>query len=209
MAESLSPAPTVTDLRRIGAEIHVLPRGARIWRVYFRGGLHPTAWNTFRDFGPTGSRFDHHDAPPGVHPVKAILYGADLGPTCLAEVFQDTRTIDLRRDDPAIAVFELTDDLSLLDVTGAWPIRAGGSMAIGTGDRRRARDWSRAIYDAYPHLVGIRYGSSMDANRPAFALYERASGAIPASPLLDLPLSAPGLARLISNAAARFGYGVV
>jgi hypothetical protein len=46
----------------------------------------------------------------------------------------------------------------------------------------------------------------MDANRPAFALYERAKPAIPTAPLLDEPLSAPGLAVLLSRAAARFGY---
>jgi hypothetical protein len=62
-------------------------------------------------------------------------------------------------------------------------------MAISTGKRERAREWSRAIYNAFPQLAGIRYGSSMDANRPAFALYERAKTAIPARPLFDERLS--------------------
>jgi len=208
MAESLPPPPSVGDLHKIGPEVHVLPRGAVVWRVYFRGGPHPTTWDAFRSYGPTGSRFDHHDPPAAVHPVKAILYGADLGTTCLAEVFQDPRVIDRRRHQPALAAFRLAQDLALLDVTGAWPTRAGASMAIGTGQPKRARDWSRAIYDAFPQLAGIRYGSSMDANRPAFALYERAKPAIPAHALLDEPLSAPGLAVLLSRAAARFGYRV-
>lgn len=67
----------------------------------------------------------------------------------------------------------------------------------------------RAIYDAYPQLAGIRYGSSMNANRPSLALYERASAALPGAPLLDLPLSHPGLAVLLARAARRFGYRVV
>lgn len=208
MAESLPPPPSIADLQKIGPEVHVLPRGAVVWSVYFRGGPHPTTWDGFRSYGPTGSRFDHHDPPPAVHAVKAILYGADLGTTCLAEVFQDPRVIDRRRHQPALAAFRLARDLSLLDVTGAWPTRAGASMAISTGQRKRARDWSRAIYDAFPQLAGIRYGSSMDANRPSFALYERAKPAIPARPLLDEPLSAPGLAVLLSRAAVRFGYRV-
>jgi hypothetical protein len=206
MAESLPPPPPVAELRKIGAEIHVLPRGATIWRSYFRDGSYPTTWDAFRAFGPTGSRFDHHDPPPAVHPVKAIMYGADQGPTCLAEVFQDTRVIDRHRDAPALAAFQIEKDLALLDVTGAWPTRAGASMAISSGKRKRAQEWSRAIYDAYPQLQGIRYGSSMNANQPAFALYERAKTAIPAKPLFDELLVLPGLVTLLARAAFRFGY---
>ena len=58
MAESLPPPPSVADLHKIGPEVHVLPRGAVVWRVYFRGGPHPTTWDGFRSYGPTGSRFD-------------------------------------------------------------------------------------------------------------------------------------------------------
>ena len=209
MAEALPFPPPAADLRKIGPEVHVLPRGAIVWRIYFQAGPRPTRWDAFRNFGPTGARFDHHDPPRAVQPAKAILYGADAGPTCLAEVFQDTRVVDRHRHQPWIVAFELSRDVSLLDVTGAWPTRAGASMAIATGKRSRAREWSRAIYDAFPQLVGIRYGSSMDANRPAFALYERAANALPAHSLMDVPLSAPGLAVLIARAASRFGYRVI
>jgi hypothetical protein len=82
-------------------------------------------------------------------------------------------------------------------------------MAISTGSRKRAREWSRAIYDAYPQLAGIRYGSSTNANRPAFAFNERASAAFSGAPLLDLALSHPGLAVLLARAARRFGYRLV
>jgi hypothetical protein len=206
MAESLPSPPSVSDLRKLGPERHVLPQGALVWRVYFLGGPYPTTWDSMRHFGPTGSRFDHHDPPPAIHPRKGILYGADAAPTCLAEVFQDSHVIDRGRHQPALAAFRLTQDVSLLDVTGAWPTRAGASMAINTGKRVRAREWSRAIYDAFPTLAGIRYCSSMDANRPALALYERAASAFPPHPLLDLPLSDPGLASILARAAHRFGY---
>jgi len=82
-------------------------------------------------------------------------------------------------------------------------------MAIHSGKRSRAREWSRAIHAAYPQVAGIRYASSMNANRPAFALYERARPAIPAHPRLDLPLTDHGLAILLARAALRFGYGLV
>ena len=209
MAQSLPHPPSIADLRKIGPEVHVLPRGAVVWRVYYRAGSHPSNWDTFRSYGPTGARFDHHNEPAAVHAGRAILYGADSGPTCLAEVYQDTRVIDRGRNQPALAAFQLVQDLSLLDVTGAWPTRAGASMAISTGSRKRARVWSRAIYGAFPQLAGIRYGSSMDANRPAFAFYERARGALPGTSLLDLSLSAPGLAVLVARSARRLGYRLV
>ena len=204
-----SDPPTLGELRKLGPEIHVLPSDTLLWRVYFRAGPYPSAWSTFRRFGPTDARFDHHGPPPAVHPTRAILYGADSGPTCLAEVFQTTRVIDRRYRVPHLAAFELGAPISLLDVTGAWVTRAGGNMAISSGSRVRSREWSRAIYGAYPKLQGIRYASSMNANQPAVALYERAQPALPVAPGLDLPLDHPGLAILISDAARRFGYRVV
>ena len=209
MAEELPPPPAIGELRKLGPEIHVLPRETLLWRVYFRAGPYPSMWNAFRHFGPTDARFDHHDPPAAVHADRAILHGADAGPTCLAEVFQTTRVIDRRHRVPHLAAFELAAPLSLLDVTGAWVTRAGGNMAISSGSRVRSREWSRAIYDGYPKLQGIRYASSMNANQPAVALYERAQPALPVAPGLDLPLDHPGLAMLISHAARRFVYRVI
>ena len=156
MAESLPPPPSVADLQRIGPEVHVLPRGAVVWRVYFRGGPHPNSWDGFRSYGPTGSRFDHHDPPAAAHPVKAILYGADLGTTCLAEVFQDPRVIDRRRHQPALAAFRLAQDLPLLDVTGAWdPSLAfvlGGAVITMFLGLRLIRFLPRPAFDTRFHL---------------------------------------------------------
>lgn len=82
-------------------------------------------------------------------------------------------------------------------------------MAINSGPRPRARRWARAIYDAYPALHGIHYPSSMDGNRPALALFERALRAMPKQPRLNRALAEPPLLIPIANAAARFGYRVV
>lgn len=200
--------PSVAELRKIGTTLTRLRAGHRLWRIYFAGGAHPTAWDEFRAFGPTDSRFDHHIPPPQVQGRK-ILYCATLGPTCVAEVFQATRTIDRNVRAPWLVGFELQRDASLLDLTGSWATRAGASMAIHSGSRARARRWSAAIYSAYPAIDGIAYCSSMDANRPSFAVYERASSAMPKSPFFNRALADPALTRIVNNAAKRFNFVVI
>jgi hypothetical protein len=180
-----------------------------LWRIYFRAGEHPGRWDRFRTFGPTGARFDHQPPPPRTHRKRSILYASDSGVTCVAEVFQEGRTIDRFRDAPALVAFRTHDPLELLDLTGAWPMRASASMTINSGSRRSARDWSRQIYAAYPEIHGLRYASSMHANQPAFALYERARPAVPASPELDHLLADSSLAALLADAALRLGYGML
>ena len=209
MADRLTPAPPVATLQRIAPAIHVLRSGTLLWRIHFRSGAHPSRWNGFRSFGPTNARFDHHPPPAKRHRTRAILYASESGPTSLAEVFQDARVIDRRANSPALAAFRLTRDVPLLDLTGTWPTRAGASMAIHSGSRAKARAWSRAIYSAYPRIEGLLYASSMNANQPAFALYERARSALPAAPALDLPLTAPGILAPLAAAAIEFGYALM
>jgi hypothetical protein len=209
VADRLTPPPPVATLRAITPEIHVVPAGAVLWRVYFRAGAHPLRWNGFRSFGPTGARFDHQPPPPKRHRTRAILYASDSGPTSLAEVFQQTRVIDRLAANPALAAFRLAREVQLLDLTGAWPTRAGASMAINSGSRATARAWSRAIYAAYAHVEGLRYASSMNANQPAFALYERARTSLPTDAALDIPLVTPALAAPLAATAIQLGYAVV
>jgi hypothetical protein len=180
----------------------------RLWRVYFAGGAHPTAWDGFRFFGPTPSRFDHHDPPPRAQP-RGVIYAAREPTTCIAEVFQATRVIDRASRSPWLVAFDLKKEVVLLDLTGPWPTAAGASMAINTGQRPRARRWSRAIYAAYAAVEGLLYASSMHANRPAVTLYERAQPALPAAPVFHRALSDPALLHRLSAAAARLGYRIV
>jgi hypothetical protein len=184
-----------------------LPAGTTLWRIYSTGGVHPAGWNHFRFFGPTHARFDHHDPPPRVQ-AKGILYAANAPTTCVAEVFQVTRIIDRISHGPWLAGFELQRDVALLDLTGLWPTQAGASMATSSGPRPRAQRWSRAIRAAYPHVEGVLYASSMHANRPASALYERAATALPAAPAFNRALADPALLPRLSAAAALLGYGI-
>jgi hypothetical protein len=200
--------PPPGQLATIPPVPRVVPAGTRCWRVYFQGGRHPGAWNAFRGYGPTSARFDHHLSPPRVQD-RQVLYAAERGTTCLAEVFQETRTIDRRRNDPWLAGFELIRPLTLLDLTGPWPTRAGASMAINSGPRPRARRWSQAIYDAYPTVEGLYYASSMNANEPALVLYERAASALPGRPLFHRALADAALTGAVVRAARRFTYAVV
>jgi hypothetical protein len=200
--------PPAAELAAVPPEVKVLPPGALLWRIYFRGGKHPTLWNVFRTFGPSRlGRFDHHAAPARMQ-ERAILYAAEQGATCLAEVFQDTRVIDRAARDPWLVAFALGAPVPLLDLTGAWPTRAGASMAIASGPRPRAQRWSRAVYDAYPAITGLLYPSSMHGNRPAVVLYERAAPALPAAPSFHRPLLDPGLLPILNQTARDLGYGL-
>jgi RES domain len=200
--------PQAEDLAKIAPEWKELPEGTILWRLYFRGGKHPTFWNLFRAFGPTSGRFDHQLPPPRAQ-ERAILYAAEHGATCLAEVFQETRLIDRSARDPWLAGFTLQSPLLLLDLMGVWPTRAGASMAINSGPRPRAQRWSRVIYEAYPDVQGLYYASSMFGNSPAVALYERALSSLYPVPIFHRPLSDPALLTVLRRVARDFGYGLV
>lgn len=70
----------------------------------------------------------------------------------------------------------------------------------------RARAWSACVYDAYPTAQGLWYASSMHANLPAVALYERAEDALPAHPVVHRPLADPALLVPLQRAAADLNY---
>ena len=204
------PAPPARGglAARASAEIHTLQGGTVLWRIYPRNGAHPAAWDRFRHFGPVATmRFDHH-LPPQREQARGILYGALRVYTCMAEVFQETRTIERSRGGPWLAGLELSRAVRLLDLTGTWPTRAGASMALSTGRRDRARAWSARIYEDYPGVQGLYYPSSMDGNQPAVALYERAGEALAARPVFHRALADPALNAAVVKAALLFNYGV-
>ena len=204
------PGPPVPGAlaARLPAEVKVMRRGTVLWRIYARGGAHPATWSGFRHFGPMpGMRFDHHLPPPRAQ-GRGILYAALRVYTCLAEVFQETRTIERSRSRPWLVGIALSRAVPLLDLTGAWPTRAGASMALGTGPRDRTRAWSTRIYEDYPAVEGLLYPSSMDGNQPAAALYERAQGAVAGRPVFHRALSDPALLSAVVKSALLFGYGV-
>lgn len=180
-----------------------------LWRIYFRGGRHPTVWNAFRHWGPANGRFDHHlpdEAGEGQTQERGVLYTAHHIGICLAEVFQDGRFIDRYESNPWLVGFTPTRPLKLLDLTGIWPTRAGASAAINSGRRDRARRWSKAFYEAYNNIDGLAYASSIYGNGLSMAIYERAADALPDRPALHMPLDHPGLTAALDCVASRIGY---
>jgi len=206
VAKFPDPPPRGRLAPSLPAEVKLLRRGTLLWRIYSRRGPHPLAWNGFRHWGPApNARFDHHTEPARQQGC-GILYAGWRVYTCLAEVFQDARTIERSRNQPWLVGFELARNVSLLDLTGTWPTRAGASMAMSTGRRDRARAWSRRIYEDYPAVEGLHYPSSMDGNQPAVALYERARDALPSRPVFHRALSDAALNAALAKAATLFGY---
>ena len=201
------------NLSRVPPEIIRLRAGTELWRLYKRGGRHPVMWNTFRTFGPLQSaRFDHHLPDERGEPQLqgcGIYYAAAEITTCLAELFQDTRTINRESEAVTLVGFELRQDMDLLNLTGTWPTQAGASMVLSSGPRSRSRLWSRAIYEAYPGVQGLYYPSSMHANRPAVAFYERAVSGFALEPFVHRPLSDPAFLADLDRAARRLGYRLV
>ena len=204
-----TPSPEL--LESLNPDVRMIPAGSPVWRIYLRGGLHPTGWKDFRYVGPIDARFDHHDESGPAGRVRAVMYAAEHPTTCLAEVFQKTRVVNRWHNDPWLVGFETGNRLGLLDLTGSFPTRAGASMGLMTGPRSVSRAWARAFHDAYPELGGLYYPSSMHANRPAMVFTERAAetGAVPEHPSLHRALGDPAILSVLRNAARELGYALL
>lgn len=202
--------PEIARLDALKPDLHTLPAGSLAWRIYFRGGRHPTRWDHFRHAGPTAARFDHHLGRQATYQDRAVLYAAGDPATCFAEVFQNTRVINRWHREPWLVGFDTAAPLRLLDLTGSFATRAGASMGLMTGPRSVSRNWARGFYDAYAATLGLRYPSSMHANRPAMVLTDRAeaAGVIPEHPGFHRALGDPALLSLLKNIARTLGYAV-
>lgn len=187
--------------------------GTPVHRIYRRGGEHPALWNAFRYFGPTAARFDHQQRDTkgrAFEQARGILYLAQDIPTALAEVFQEKRTVNRALDRPWLVSLRLACDLTLLNLTDTYCLRAGGSMKLVSGPTVYAQNWSRAFYACYQNIHGIYYPSSL-TNRPVIALYERALalGPFPPAPRFHRALSDPLLIEPLRNACKEIGYDFI
>lgn len=202
--------PSLEHLKTLDPEIKIVQAASLVWRIYFRGGHHPTTWGDFRYVGPTDARFDHHLGEEPIQQDRAILYAADDPVTCFAEVFQKARVINRWHKEPWLVGFEVSGPIQLLDLTGPFPTRAGASMGLMTGPRSVSRNWSQAFYETYREIGGLYYSSSMHANRPAMVLTDRAkvTGVIPEQPSFHRSLGDPAVLSFLKNAAHTLGYAL-
>jgi hypothetical protein len=157
------------------------------------------------------ARFDHHlpgqDGEP-VQQARGIVYAALHPYTALAEVFQKTRAIYRWSGEPWLVALDVAQAVPLLDLTGAFPTRAGASMALMTGARSVARRWAQGFYEAFPEVAGLYYPASMHANQPAVALTDRAEGlgVMPERPIFHRALGDAAMLTVLRNAARTLGY---
>jgi hypothetical protein len=203
--------PGVAALRDIAPQTIALAADASLARIYFAAGPHPSRWNQFRGFGPTAARWDHHlpdarNAP--IEQSRTVLYCAPDVDTCAAEVFQSTRRIDRTHNAPGLVVFALCEAVTLLDLRGVFATTIGASTAIHSGPRARARAWARELYEAYPDIQGLYYGSSMNGHAPAIVLNDRAQSAVPEQPQLHRSLNDDMLIEVLQRVALRLSYGL-
>jgi RES domain len=203
--------PGVAALRDIAPQTLVLAADTMLARIYFAAGPHPSRWNQFRSVGPTAARWDHHlpnARGVAVEQIRAIFYCAPDVDTCAAEVFQATRRIDRTRNSPGLVVLALRQPVTLLDLHGTFATTMGASTAIHSGPRSRARAWARELYEAYPDIQGLYYGSSMNGHAPAVALNERARQAMPEQPQFHRALNDDMLVETLQQIALRLSYGL-
>jgi hypothetical protein len=203
--------PRVAALRDIAPQTVILAADTNLARIYFAAGPHPSRWNQFRSFGPTAARWDHHLPNARGIPMeqkRAVFYCAPDVDTCAAEVFQATRRIDRTRNAPVLVVLALRAAVTLLDLRGTFATTVGASTAIHSGPRARARAWARELYEAYPHIQGLYYGSSMNGHAPAVALNDRASQAMPEHPQFHRALNDDMLVETLQHIALRLSYGL-
>jgi hypothetical protein len=195
----LPPARTVlvNELRRADDIVAVHP-GTRLVRIFSARGRHPQRWDSFRYTGPLPhGRFDPQVPQDGglvTDPTAGVLYFGLSVRTSVAEVFQETSTVDRKSRGPQLVVVRPSRTLRLLDLAGLWPTRLGASQEISSGPKKITQAWARAIRSAFGDLDGLWYRSSMDGGGPAVCLWDPPGGsALPREPDVLLPLDHPGL----------------
>jgi hypothetical protein len=205
------PAPE--QLAQIRPSYQKLLADTLLWRVYFTRAQHPGQWNSYRFVGPTTARFDHHLLNKARQPhaqSRGIHYAALDGIIALAEVFQTTRVINRSAKGPWMVAYRPQKSLQLLDLSGAFATHVGASMLISSGPRTRARRWSQAFYEAYPHIDGLYYESSMHGGHYCVALYERTQNdVLPPHPAFHRALNDPTIIGLLRQAADRLNYSLI
>lgn len=168
----------------------------RLWRVHYAKGNHPSEWNETRSYGPLPTaRWDPHIPAPGNtkqsdQPRRAVLYAANDPKTALAEVFQQQRSINCVTKAPILSSWKPTRPLTLLNLTGNWPLRNGAAASLQTAPRNVCRNWARSIYDRLPPGIdGIYAHSTMTGgNSRIITLWPYKDDPDPASIFPDHPL---------------------
>ena len=204
--------PDLERLRTTEPSLITLGSDQPLHRIYYRGGGHPTRWNTFRYYGPL-SRFDHHLVDDHGDPFlqeRGIFYAATDVPTAIAEFFQrNRRRVNRTRNQPWLVSFTLADEVRLLNLTDTFCLRVGASMKLVSGPWVHAQNWSRGFYEAYSEIHGLYYLSSL-TNRSTIALYDRTNTPLfPGNTRLHRALADPLMHKALIVIVDEIRYGLV
>ena len=184
-----------------------------LWRIHKTGGPHASRWNELRHFGPVpGMRFEPHPEPEQHHAATGVAYAAVAPASAFAEAFQVTRVIDRYAYSPALVSWIPSRPLSLLDLTGLWPIRNGAAAALSMQeDKDATSSWAREIYRQLGNDIdGLVHTSSL-THQPLVTLFSRVERdpAFPARPSFNAPLSSVTTDEIVDFVADQLNYGVI
>ena len=198
--------PRTPPAQLVRVEDDVVGCPETLWRVHRGEGPHVLPWNGFRTFGPLPTmRWDPHPGDEPAPSTVGVLYCAGDIATCLAEVFQLTRSVDSHSGAPVLSAWQPLRPLRLLDLTETWPVRNGASATLLTAPRSVCRRWARAIRCIWPDLDGLRVRSTL-TGRDAVVLWQPAVDSMPELPLFSRPLAAPLVWSMARISAREIGY---
>jgi hypothetical protein len=141
-------------------------------------GLEPLYFN--QDPQRSG-RFGAPEGEYGVLYVSEDEHGAfveTIGRDTGVRVIDETDLLER-----GLARIESSRLLRLVDLTGEGLARIGADARLFAADHAVARRWSAALREHHVKPDGLRYPCRHDPSRAAVALYDRAEGALSASPL--------------------------
>ena len=115
-------------------------------------------WDAHRFYGPLfDMRFDHHEPPCGVHPVRSVWYAASSLRGAVSEAFGRTGILD-RSSGVRIVKAEVVGQILVLDLLGVASRAVGLTQEIAaTTEYRACQTWARAFYEQYSDIQGIRW----------------------------------------------------
>ncbi|TFH55753.1 RES family NAD+ phosphorylase [Glutamicibacter arilaitensis] len=192
------------SLRDVAPSYRAIPKGTVLWRIHAAGGDYPMPWNGLRTFGPISSaRWDPHPEPAANYAPLGVAYlGIDVL-TCLAEVFQGGRFIDVHLGNPYITAFQLDQELKLLDLTDIWFLRIGGTAAEVLGPKAETRAWARALHREFPEASGLVSASAVVPGHEVIVLWE---DRFPQATSFASSLDNPAIALDVAALADSIGY---
>lgn len=182
-------------------------------RIFNPTSRYKTQASTYRYFGPL-LRFDHHQPLTKEEvgkltlkgkedPERGITYWGFTLSCCLVELFGDTKIVEFKDYEVAIATLE--QPLLLLDIRDKGAMAAGSVAALGSvADRFVSQAWSRYFYeqiDIYQKVDGILYSNAHNGEK-AIALYERSEPIISNAKIQTRPLKDRSIRHLIDAAVA-------